>query len=185
MTQKQALAVKDLVKSTIDAIQTIAKVVEKCPECDGTGVLPKVDPKKPKDIVITCWSCEICNGTGRVRWKWEPKARKYCLWGQAVLLITGVNDYRLSVSGVEIIEEVNVNQVTPILEWQEIKRILEGMGCIVKVRDQKDFGKECRYNCGIYTDELGMGMSAPTRQRAMMLSVIEFGKELKRLAQLP
>ena len=113
------------------------------------------------------------------RWTWVPKAGEYCLWGQAVLLITDVNDFILSVSGIKEICRVNVNQVVPILPWQEIKRVLEGMGYIVKVRDQKDFGKEYRYNCGIYTDKLGVGASAPTCQEATMLAVDRLAKELK------
>ena len=42
-------------------------VIKDCPTCNGTGVLPMIDPTKPKDILITNWHCDKCDGTGKVK----------------------------------------------------------------------------------------------------------------------
>lgn len=179
-----------LTKQIRDSVKTLPEVeIGACPQCNGTGKISQQEmvrqakesiAKKERGKYRLVYKKDRRTIVAEPRgWEWKPEVRERCLWGEAVLLVTDINDYKLSVSGVEIIEEVNVNQVIPILSWQEIKRVLEGMGYIVKVRDQKDFGRECRYNCGIYSDKLGVGTSAPTQQEAVMLTVDRLAKELK------
>lgn len=104
MTQEEAERVKHLAKGTIEAIKTIY-LDWAYKQNEHRGMRP-----------LNC------------KWKWKPEPGQWCMWGGAILLVTGVNDYRLSVSGVGIIEEINVNQVIPILPWEDIQRILEEIG---------------------------------------------------------
>ncbi len=72
--------------------------------------------------------------------------------------------------------QVLTKVIIETMEWERIKEILEKMGCIVKVREQGDFGEDCKYNCGIYTKKLSVGISAPTYQEAIRRAALELIK---------
>ena len=90
MTQKQALAVKNLAKDTVEAIKVImGSTFKDCPKCKDGG---------NEDY----FGCSICNGTGKVGWEWEPEPGEWCIYNPdpknvtqdfigLVCLIYGVN----------------------------------------------------------------------------------------------
>ncbi len=106
-------------------------------------------------------------------WSWTPRVGDYCLWGEAVLLITDVDDYILYISGIDMIEAVNVNQVIPILEWEVIEGILEKGGYASIIHEHKE-----GYHAGFYMIEKVTGEEyGKSRQEAVMKAVIELGKD--------
>lgn len=58
MNQKEALAVEDLAKSTVEALGVITE--RECPECKGRCVVPYGKGKATSN-------CPTCNGTGKVK----------------------------------------------------------------------------------------------------------------------
>lgn len=120
------------------------------------------------------------------KWKWGPEPGEWCVYEEDIFLVVRVYDDGAG-KLIDVYDETTQKpecfrpeDVTPILECEEIKRVLEGMGYIVKVREQEDFGEDCKYNCGIYTDKLGVGASAPTRYESVVNSLLELAKDLKK-----
>ena len=73
------------------------------------------------------------------------------------------------------------NEFIPILHWEEIERVLEKAGYIIKF--MKNLSDKVEYTCFFNVADKDIldrpfRGDAKSRQKAIMLSVIELGKEL-------
>lgn len=128
---------------------------------------------------------EALKKVSKGKWKWEPR------WGDHFILVNAhcifhyaerekvhfLNDAweDLQSRPLKYFEENS----TPLFHGERVVEILEGMGYIVRVREEGGFGEECKYNCGIYTNKLEVGGSAPTFQEAVRQATIELAKKEK------
>jgi len=213
MNQQQAEDVKDLAKPVVEVLPRIRE--RECPECEDRR---EAYPEYAKGPYL---DCSTCSGTGKVKWKWEPKPsdifeytwkdvqsvpqpikrksvepladfqwieykellvipmkfdvwtdedEKYMAFGEGGNYQTR-RHYRLS-------------KCIPILHWEEIERVLEGVGYIVHVDKQ---------HCSITRPRrLGMGtheyvswqrlnkirITSKSRQQAVMRAVIKLGEQI-------
>lgn len=133
------------------------------------------------------WSRKTARILKRMGYKWKPEPGQ---WVCCRLVKGGISEPELIVAyNGRQVELHRLGMLTsarglvPVLPWGRIAKILEGMGYIVKVKDQEDFGEDCKYNCGIYSDKLGVGVSAPTRQEAVMRAIIQLAKRRSEIAK--
>lgn len=130
------------------------------------------------------------------KWEWEPEVGEWCIvkdkrvrrkgWDTRMGLIVSVN---LSICTIKTENGLNyiIENCIPLLHWERIEEILEGMGYDVFLYDQ-DFGASKtanKYEATIwkpapidcqkekpFTERRG-----ETRQLALLRAVIELGKE--------
>ena len=153
---------QELAKATVEAIKKIAERQEKeCPECKGKGILGLP-------------SCRLCKGSGRVKgkWEWEPEVGEwyYQDFGNGKLLLVKDEHVRL-----DIIEDLYVEHVklTPLLHWEKIEEILEGMGYELGLHNWL----ENKYQGSIYFNNRRLfGTIGKSHQEAVMLAVIELAR---------
>ncbi len=165
MNQTEALEVKDLARSVVEALGIITE--RECGECKGCGRVKNIF--LPGEI-----GCITCKGTGKVKYVWQPKPGEWCIWGEETLLIIdidncGLGDYVLKTPTMN----VHINQVVPILPWETIERVLIEVGYSLDLH--------ARFSCqihppGVVNSWSKGGVWANTRQEAVMLAVIELGK---------
>ena len=181
MTQKTAISVKHLAKPTVEAIQTIVKRVEKkCPECNGRGWYLAKDPV----------DCSECNGTGKVKgeWKWEPEVFELFIYRREIFVIDDVErdvitpkDWVIRYYDKKMVVKdrlINSSKVIPILHWEKIEEILEGMGHKLKLNETintKTFQKGWHVTICDESKPLADGLGKD-RQTSAMLAVIELSK---------
>jgi len=160
MNYEQANSVKELAAP-------VNKVLEgldvKCPACKGRT------HRKVKEGI---WECLICKGESKVKYRGQPKVGEWCIRGIKTLgLISDVRGGQwLSIPHYE--HELHKDNVTPILEWEEIERVLEKAGYSL----WESYSSRRRYTAGINDKEATFGDS---RQEAVMKAVIELAKEIK------
>lgn len=162
MNRNQALAVEDLAKPCYEALKKISKRVK-------LGVRIKLE-----------------------EWKWEPEVGEWVLakhFHPQVRLIAATSDgwawtaYRTEEQG------LSCHSVTgdciPILHWERIEEILEGMGYYLQMNKPLDVSIEkgtMKVGCSIYQtgkDDFITFAQAKSRQEVVMLAVIELGKGIK------
>jgi len=151
-----------LVPKVYEAIKKIAeKAGKKCLKCEGTG--------NEDDF----GGCRWCNGTGKVKgeWEWEPERWQQVVYRGKVNLIRAV----LTPIYVDLLSKrgVFIKDLIPLLHWERIEEILEGMGYALSVLKYEGYVK-----CYIHQkDDLLVTEQRKTRQEAVMRAVIELGKE--------
>lgn len=166
MTQEMAESVKHLAKDTVEALRRIGGSIKKCLECDGHGIR---DSAPWGDQI-----CPKCKGTGKVGgWNWEEKVGEWFLYPKNLLgdmqLVTSVELYHLHAWGEDF--EISFKGLIPILHWEEIERVLEGMGYSVSVY------RDC---CSISKGNTPLvEADGKSRQEAVMRAVIKLGEEIK------
>lgn len=178
MTQQQAIEVKDLAKPTVEAVALIAK--RKCPECKGKGaVFGWIDfPSDPHP------NCSNCNGTGKVKWKWEPKWNDLAyLSGTLVSIrkwwILPSQEIMCMVDRPEICGDgivIPQKDLIPILHWEEIERVLEGVGYWVKVDPYG--GNRAMIGSLPKHYQVENWVNGKCRQEAVMKAVIKLGEKI-------
>lgn len=170
MNIREASSVKPYTLDCYNAIKTIAGERE-CEICQGKG--------RVASGTALFKDCRKCNGTGKVKgeWKWEPERGEFALRQplSEVDLITRILSHgilRLSSEEGCTFDEP-AHKFIPILHWERIEEILEGM----------DYGIEFDPDHRGCTLTGGNGIQvykkAKSRQQAIMQSVIALGKELK------
>jgi len=128
--------------------------------------------------------CPTCNGTNKVKWKWEVKVGEWCLLDNTLALVIGfLDDSRLelrSKSHKSVYIRREHSLLIPIPHWEEIKEVLEKAGYRVDVGEVSPVNR-CKYECiiiGSSSKKLA-DVYAETRQKAVMLATIELGREIK------
>lgn len=165
MNQTEAESVKDLAKPVVEALK---KVAER--ECVAWH---------PPDPSTASEPCALCNNTGKVGWKWQPKVGEWCLYGNTLLLITKVTVSVLEVSS-GMVEVVKANKVIPILSWETIKRVLEKCNhrTYTSISDSGNaLCQICFYGRRKGRHNVMAKANGKSRQQAVMLATIKLGEE--------
>lgn len=152
-----------LAKPLVEAIKKIAERQEiECIVCNGTGRFPYIADlgRNP---------CSRCKGTGKVkgRWEWEPLATDWVLFrGEArILMDTPKSAHR--------------DEYVPLLHWEELEEILEGMEYYVYFCNKREPGDNVYVEIrrGAMFNEMIVMSQSKTRQEAVQKAVIELGKK--------
>ena len=164
MNYEQANAVKGLAAP-------VNRVLEgfewDCKECKGTGKVWYANFLDEAD-------CGKCNGKGKLSYSWTPQVGEWMMWGSNELEL--ICQHNLG----EIKNSKHKAEIVPILEWEEIERVLKKAGYQLFIK-----GFYNRIQCHIFEGD--ESFVAPivvieerniTRQEAVMQAVIELGKEL-------
>ena len=164
--------------------ERVLKVLEglavECPECKGSQEYVHFTIEKHR-VASTCKYCT----EGKIHYSWTPQVGEWCVWQDKVYLIYQVGEEyapqvkadKISIADLTGYRSTLKNSVTPILEWEEIERVLGGAGYSIDVFKYDEIGK-------IYEVELDTELQhllivkAPTRQEAVMKAVLELGKEV-------
>ena len=122
MNYEQANAVKDLAAP-------VNKVLEgldvECEACAGTAIgVKKIEVKGKERHKWIDKGCPICNGTRKIKYSWTPQVGEWFVLGGVVYLI--------DIDMLPIITDLTI----PILEWEEIERVLEKAGYRLEIRDE-------------------------------------------------
>jgi len=161
-----------------EAIKKIAgKMERRCRRCEGIGY-KKGNPTH---------KCSACNGTGKVKgkWEWKPEVGECFSFGWKdirKLIIIPVKFY---------LEEDNIcfddyvfpiSHCIPLLHWERIEEILEGMGYYLKITKYDEWGnplKMCVAEIWLkgHSSVESKSAVAKTSQEAAQKAVIELGKE--------
>lgn len=169
-------------KEEIKLAPLVNKALEKlrveCPTCAGRG----------RESVIgdyamgqTSQKCLRCNGTGKVKWKWEPKWGDLCIWEGKLAM---VNELKKD-SWVEILPRPSstttltpLGSLIPLLYWERLEKILEELGFGMDIVDWKS------KNTGRYGARMYKGLnffvdwhSGKTRQEAVQRAAIRLGED--------
>lgn len=179
MTKKLALdyinkEVINLALPCFNAIKTIAGKRE-CPKCWGKGHLNRR---------IAIKDCNVCNGTGKVGYVWEPVLGDKVVIGEymGVLVETDHMEdspYRCWDGHIEKTFnkwDIEESIAIPILDWEEIEKILMEMDYSLDLHG--------RFNCQIHPPgkinawSKG-GVLGKSRQEAVMKAVIALKKGVR------
>lgn len=179
---------QSLAKESIEAIKFLSeKAGKKCPECKGSGkVVAAHSGSYNISFSAKLVPCEACNGSGKAKWKWNPKAGEWCAnkEGGYPQLISGVDKktgdlYLSSTSGHIWLNSANF---IPLLHWErEIEKTLEEMGYAFEEPIRRCYGSEgFRCHCVISLNgrRVGWGWSKD-RQTSAMLATINARKEMQ------
>jgi len=185
MFSKEAIA---LAEATVEAIKKIAEKAPKdCLKCKGQGVYYNQD-------------CTVCHGTGKVKgkWEWKPGPGEWCIYkknNEIALVVfywpkTKANKYEtievaFPLGANRSIEEF-ADEFIPLLDWQKIEEMLEGMGYRIKLSET--FRTHREFRCSIhkveqFKDREGyrvipdVSAYSSNRQEAVQQAVIKLGKE--------
>jgi len=173
-----------LAKPCHEAIKTLAERQEKeCPTCAGRGKESVIGDYAMRQ---TSQECKRCNGTGKVKgkWEWEPKMGEWCRFDNISHLIKGVSNNPQIIDlhpGYRQCDQTKydppASDVTPLLPWERIEKILEEMGYWLKTERLPFNG--CRAMTGNLPKhyQVERWINGRTRQEAVMRAVIELGKE--------
>jgi len=132
--------IQDPAIAVIEAIETLTERQEReCPECKGKGW------KKEKMMITS--DCPVCNGSCRVKgkWEWEPRVRERILitlpsGHQFLSHISSLYDNEIWIVGpcdyppppAIIIEK---EHITPLLHWERIQEIMLSLGYKLYLRN--------------------------------------------------
>ncbi len=140
-------------------VEVLERLGWECKQCNATGYVG-VTAKGCGAI-----KCPICRGKGVLKYSWTPQVGEWCMNNKFLkgspLIITKGNC-------------PDPKYYTPILEWEEIERVLKKVGYKLKIRETSQ-GEYFALIKG-QTEVGGIGKS---RQQAVMRAVIELGKELE------
>lgn len=168
-----------LAKPCYEAIKKIAeRQVKKCSRCYGSGIMKVGHPRQTGGSWRTgTFHCDKCNGTGKVKgkWEWEPEVGE-CFYGLSKALHWIVNEkQRFSIT-----QYIEKRKLTPLLHWEKIEEVLEGMG--YKIWTTKYYWKdtikalyECQISLGLRSEAI-VDEEATTAQEAVRRAVIELGR---------
>lgn len=189
MFSKEAIK---LAKPLIEAIKTIAERQEKeCPECKGRGLMPTEYIATGNYDDESTETCRECNGLCKVKgkWEWEPR------WNELALLdgtLVSIRQHWLTSDKRKVCRVAGKNEksftvmkekLLPILLWERIEEILEGMGYFIRVQswsiDNKRLYRHEFYaeiwNLAKNNREYIVSQHASTTQQAVQKAVIELG----------
>jgi len=155
MNDKQALSVKDLAAPVNKVLEGLE--VE-CNMCDGGGRVHATgvdghwlwSPSIENPIRAITEKCGGCNGTGKVKYFWQPKVGEWYFktkkynWRKPIL-ISSPNDVQWA--------KLFPTYCSPILEWEEIEGILEKAGYWLEMnKPLSEYLKKdtMRVGCSIY-----------------------------------
>ena len=121
------------------------------------------------------------------KWEWKPEVGEQFIGvhGMPIViagiidvpLIFGTENRRLQYLSMDKVREIFVKDVIPLLHWERIEEILEGMGYGLLLKREDIGGKHYQaefWNKNTWGHKLSVGK---TRQEAVMRAVIEVGKE--------
>lgn len=182
MFTKEAIA---LAKDSVEAIKTLAERQEKeCPKCRGAGqrFYPDFDDSSKEDYLD---KCDCKNGKIKGKWEWKPE------WGDVFLLVNSLCIFNCFVDDrvcfithtweesqerpIDYFEDAAI----PLLPWEKIERVLEGMGYRLITS-----GFLGHFRIEIYSknkkniaDQILISTSGEDRQPLVMRAVIEMAKK--------
>ena len=193
MNQELAETVKHLAKSCHEAMQVIGG--KKCPKCEGKGYSKWVGHAHKRHQI----TCTVCNGMGRIKYAWEPQVGECILLDDEIHLLFPTRDGLGFDAGISCGRSTDYCEekcyqdftdsikakCTPILPWEEIMRIMEKAGYRMSnlIRDVVtdhwvvNFQK-LEWQGPVLARDVCVG-TGQLLQEAVMLAVIELGKELK------
>ncbi len=185
-------SVKHLALSCYKAMQVIGG--KECPKCGGKGYFPLSKERITVAPQHTSIDCPTCNGTGKVKWKWELQVGEYILLDDEIHLLFPTRDGLGFDAGMSCgrstgyCEEKCYQDFTdsikakciPILPWETIIKILETMGYVVTVIYEGGDELHKRGYCNIWEEDKCVVEveGAKDCPEAVMLAVIKLGKEL-------
>lgn len=189
MTQELAESVKDLAKSMVEALKRI--VEWECPKCKGKGYSKWIGHGSKAHGI----TCKICNGLGKIHYSWTPQVGEWCIWENCISLICSlhlaIEKHRITLAHIPG-EQIDLDRMgscvvvedcMPILPWETLERVLEGVGYRVQVTKWIESGESPSlyiYECKIHKNKTHIKVIGKTRQEAVMRSVIALAKELTR-----
>jgi len=123
-------------------------------------------------------------------WEWNPEIGEWCLikkkWGTTLKNVVGiivlVNEDKNIVRVEAVVETDSIffsgwyrqKDLIPILHWEKLEEILEGLGYMVDIRLEQG-----NFICEVDGYEYWADGKGKTRQEAMMRAVIKLSKETK------
>ncbi len=177
MNYEQANAVKEL---ALPVCKVLEGLEVQCPACNGTKIGVKSifveGGERHKWIDGGCPKCT----EGKIPYTWTPQVGEWCIHShpgvkEEVCLIVGVKEKEVKLSTDEYRP---ISLITPILEWEEIERILRKAGFYCGIAE---FHDPFEYAFTIdKKDGATQKYSKISRQKTVMESVVEFGEELKK-----
>ena len=173
MNHKQALKASKCNPARV--MKVLEELTEKkCPKCNGRGKFKPVFPGE------SGYGCGHCRSTGKVHYSHTPQVGEWCVWRKGIVMIEKVYDDDSFRTNNQI---AKTKDSIPILEWEEIERVLEKAGYWLEEPIRREYGSEgTKCHCVIkkrgYIKPLGIAWG-DTRKKAVDLAVIELGKELK------
>ena len=180
---------QELAKPCYEAIKKIAERTKiECPICAGRGREPVIGDYAMRQ---TSQECERCNGTGKVKgkWEWKPEGHDTCINEKGphkieyIVLSFADNHLTLDppVLGNPWTESLRWKFI-PLLHWERIEEILEGMGYDLSIDIIGATGQiylpPQGHHIEIYDkyNKLKAEADAKTRQVAVQKAVIELAK---------
>ncbi len=127
MNIEEAESVKHLAKPLVEALEKVTE--RECGECKGCGRVKNIF--LPGEI-----GCITCKGTGKLRWKWEPEVGDFILRNNKVYILFPVvfeedlgfdANYKVYTNEPCFTLLDEVDDYIPILPWETIERVLEGV----------------------------------------------------------
>ncbi len=176
MNYKQAKLAQPHAPGVIKVLEGLEWVCKICKHISPEG---DMDDYSRKFMVASSGLsvCRRCGGKGKVHYTWDPQVGEWCVWEDEVRLIENVSQgnvwcvyNELAVSTWE-----EANKVTPILECEEIERVLERAGYKLYLTNM-----DGSFKCRIYKgDEELVLEQRKTRLISVYEAVKKLGKEIK------
>jgi hypothetical protein len=163
---------QELAPKVYEAIKKITGKERECPKCKGSAFACKLD--------------EGCDGTGKVKgkWEWEPEVGEWYIWEGIANVICQVWDsYGLPSPNISIdnmkndIRQVTTKRLIPLLHWERIRKILKQFDYSFSITSGASGGEITVYKT-IGTNKLYEKYHNNDLQCAVMRAVIELGKEV-------
>jgi len=191
MNYEQANKVKGLAAPVNEVLKGLD--VE-CPECKGTGKAKVWIENQTKNPALD-GKCPECIGEKKVKYFWQPKVGEFyldysILLGETFPELVGFKSnviywtaHQDDKGETGELSRESLKGIIPIIEWEEIERVLEKAGYWFEEPIRREYGSEgTKCHCVIkkrgYIKPLGIAWG-DTRIEAVMKAVIELGKELK------
>lgn len=169
MNLKEANEVKSLASDCYDAIKAIVGE-RKCPKCEGKGKTQH-DEATASTGKPTTFTCGQCGGTGKVGWKWTPEVGEFYLDANGDVWCIADEEI---VNYLVLYPKGNI----PILPWERIEEILEGVGYELYIYESEGSCKaDNTYDVFVNGNFYG---NAKSRQEAVMLAVDKLRKEIEK-----
>ncbi len=176
MNHKQALKASKCNPARV--MKVLEELTEKkCPKCNGRGKFKPVFPGE------SGYGCGHCRSTGKVHYSHTPQVGEWCVWRKGIVMIEKVYDDDSFRTNNQI---AKTKDSIPILEWEEIERVLEKAGYWLEINKPLDkyIVKGCmNIGCSIYQegkDDYIVYARGHSRIEAVYDAVNRLGKELKK-----